>query len=120
MWLPCQYAPTSQGQSESSTERHGQRDVQRRHLRRKSELVDDEMKAATAAYIVDEGTKPFAFEAGYIIDVATAIEMHSPAKKLLADKGTTADLRRTMMKTAVIMGFRWGDRRLIRSRTESC
>jgi hypothetical protein len=37
--------------------------------------------------------------------VARAIEMHPQAKKLLADKATTPSLRRTMVKTAVTMGF---------------
>ena len=31
--------------------------------------------------------------------------MHPQAKNLLADKATTPGLRRTMVKTAVIMGF---------------
>ena len=31
--------------------------------------------------------------------------MHPQAKALLADKDTTPGLRRTMVKTAVIMGF---------------
>ena len=74
-------------------------------LRRKSEITDDEIEAATAAYLQDEGAKPFAFKSGHTIDVAMAIEMHPQAKKLLADDATTSGLRRTMVKTAVIMGF---------------
>jgi hypothetical protein len=74
-------------------------------LRRKSEVTDDEIEAATAAYLKDENAKPFAFNSGHTIDVAKAIEMHPQAKKLLADKATTPALRRTMVMTAVIMGF---------------
>jgi hypothetical protein len=74
-------------------------------LRRKSEVTDDEIEAATAAYLKDEGAKPFAFKSGHRVDVAKAIEMHPQAKKLLADKDTTPGLRRTMVMTAVIMGF---------------
>ena len=74
-------------------------------LRRKSEVSDAEIEAATAAYLKDEGAKPFAFKSGHTIDVAKAIEMHPQAKMLLADKATTPGLRRTMVKTAVIMGF---------------
>jgi hypothetical protein len=74
-------------------------------LRRKSEVSDDEIAAAVAAYLKDENTKPFAFNSGHTIDVAKAIEMHPPAKKVLADKATTPGLRRTMVMTAVIMGF---------------
>jgi hypothetical protein len=74
-------------------------------LRRKSEVTDDEIEPATAAYLVDENAKPFAFKSRHTIDVTKAIEMHPQAKKLIADKATSPGLRRTMVKTAVIMGF---------------
>ena len=74
-------------------------------LRRKSEVSDAEIEAATAAYLKDEGAPPFAFKSGHTIDVAKAIEMHPQARELLTDKATTPGLRRTMVKTAVIMGF---------------
>lgn len=74
-------------------------------LRRKSEVSDNEIEAATAAYLADEGVKPFAFKSGHTIDVAKAIEMHPQAKALLADEKTKPGLRRTMVKTAVILGF---------------
>ena len=57
-------------------------------LRRKSEITDEEIEDATAAYLKDEGAEPIAFKSGHTIDVAKAIEMHSQAKKLLADKDT--------------------------------
>lgn len=74
-------------------------------LRRKSEVSDDEIEAATAAYLADENAKPFAFKSGHTIDVAKAIEMHPQAKALLSDEKTKPGLRRTMVKTAVILGF---------------
>ena len=74
-------------------------------LRRKSEVSDAEIEAATAAYLKDEGAEPFVFKSGHTIDVVKAIEMHPQAKTLLADKATTPGLRRTMVKTAVITGF---------------
>ena len=74
-------------------------------LRRKSEISDDEIEAATAAYLADEAAKPFAFKSGHTIDVAKAIEMHPQAKTLLDDEKTKPGLRRTMVKTAVILGF---------------
>ena len=73
-------------------------------LRRKSEVTDDEIAAADA-YLKDENAKPFAFGSGHTIDVAKAIEVHPQAKKLLADKATSPGLRRTMVMTAVIMGY---------------
>ena len=39
------------------------------------------------------------------IAAAAANKMHPQAKKLLDDEATTPSLRRTMVKTAVIMGF---------------
>ena len=74
-------------------------------LRRKSEVSDDEIEAATAAYLADESAKPFAFKSGHTVDVAKAIEMHPQARALLADEKTKPGLRRTMVKTAVILGF---------------
>jgi hypothetical protein len=68
-------------------------------------VTDDEIEAATAAYLKDENAKPFAFKSGHTIDVAKAIEMHPQAKKLLAVKAITPGLRRTMVMTAVILGF---------------
>ena len=73
-------------------------------LRRKAEISDDEIQAATAAFLKDEGAPPFVFKSGHRIDVARAIKMHPEAKALLADKATASDLLRTMVVTAVIMG----------------
>ncbi|WP_267425994.1 hypothetical protein [Methylobacterium sp. GC_Met_2] len=74
-------------------------------LRRKSEVSDEEIEAATAAYLADKLAPPFAFKSGHTIDVAKAIEMHPQAKALLADEAITPGLRRTMVKTAIVMGF---------------
>ncbi|MCJ2090797.1 hypothetical protein MKK88_33160 [Methylobacterium sp. E-005] len=74
-------------------------------LRRKSEVSDKEIEAATASYLADESAKPFAFKSGHTIDVAKATEMHPQVKKRLAAKATKPGLRRTMVKTAVIIGF---------------
>jgi hypothetical protein len=74
-------------------------------LRRKSEITDAEIEAATAAFLADEGAPPFTFSSGHRIDVGRAIDMHPQAKKLLAGEATAPGLRRTMVKTAVILGF---------------
>lgn len=74
-------------------------------LRRQSEVTDEEIEAASAAYLKDERAEPFAFKSGHRIHVAKAIEMPPQANKLLADKATTLGPRRTMVMTAVIMGF---------------
>lgn len=74
-------------------------------LRRKSEITDSEIAAASDAYLKDAATGPFAFKSGHTIDVAKAIEAHPQAKKLLATEGTTEGMRRTMVMTAVILGY---------------
>lgn len=74
-------------------------------LRRKSEVSDAEIEAATAAYLKDGNAEPFVFKSGHRIAVSKAIEMHPQARKLLAEEATTPGLRRTMVMTALIMGF---------------
>ncbi|MCJ2065215.1 hypothetical protein MKK63_21215 [Methylobacterium sp. J-088] len=74
-------------------------------LRRKPEVMDEAIEAATTAYLKDDNTEPFAFKSGHTVDVSKAIEMHPQAKKLLADAATSPDLRRPMAKTATLMGF---------------
>ena len=68
-------------------------------------MSDDEIEAATAAYLKDDGAPPFAFRSGHTINMAKAIEMHPQVKKLLANEATKPGLRRTMVMTTVIMGF---------------
>ncbi len=41
-------------------------------LRRKSEITDAEIEAATDAYLKDEAAPPFAFSTGHKVDVAKA------------------------------------------------
>lgn len=74
-------------------------------MRQKFEVTDDEIEAATTAYFADESTEPFASKIGHTISLVKTIEMRPQAKKLLADKATETDLRRKMVKTAVILGF---------------
>ncbi|WP_267428486.1 hypothetical protein [Methylobacterium sp. GC_Met_2] len=74
-------------------------------LRHKSEVSDEEIEAATAAYLADGSAPPFAFKSGHTIDVAKAIQMHPQAKALPADDATKPGPQRTMVKAAIIMGF---------------
>ena len=71
-------------------------------LRRESEVSDDGIEAATAAYLADQDAKAFALESCPMIDVATAIEMHPQARKRVADAATMPGLRCTMVQTAVV------------------
>ena len=61
-------------------------------LRRKSEVSDDEIEAAAAAYLKDEGAPPFVFKSGHTVDVAKAIEMHPQAKTAPGRRGDQAGL----------------------------
>ena len=74
-------------------------------LRRKSEITDAEIEAATAAFLLDEDAPSFVLSSGHRIDVGRAIDMHPQAKKLLANEATEPGLRRTIAKTAVILDF---------------
>lgn len=74
-------------------------------LRRKSEVVAEEIKAATAAYAADESAEPLTFKCGYGISVTKAIEMHPHARTLLADATRPPALHRAMVKCTVIFGF---------------
>jgi hypothetical protein len=46
-------------------------------LLRKAEITNDEIEAATAAYLKDDGAEPFVFDPGHLIDAAKAIERPS-------------------------------------------
>jgi hypothetical protein len=74
-------------------------------LRRGSEITDAEIEAATDAYLKDKSLELFVFKSGHRVDVAKAIEMHSQVKKLLAKEGIPPGLGRTMVMTAVVIGF---------------
>ncbi len=44
-------------------------------------MTDEEIEAATAAYLKDENAKPFAFKSGHRVDVAKATEIRLQAKR---------------------------------------
>ncbi|MCJ2125861.1 hypothetical protein [Methylobacterium sp. J-077] len=99
-WLKC-----STHSSLRATDLNGQRDPKRRRPAPQFRSDGRRIAAATAAYLKDWNAEPFVFKSGLRVDVAKAIEMHPQAKKLLAQEGATPGLRRTMVMTAVIMGF---------------
>lgn len=72
-------------------------------LRRKAVITDAEISAATDAFLLDRKAKPYRFESGHMLDVAAAVEAHRPAKAALAEKTIPDALRRTMVRTAVIL-----------------
>lgn len=49
-------------------------------LRRKPDLTDDAIKAATDAFRTDEGAKPSAFQSGHRIGVGKDLAMHRQAR----------------------------------------
>lgn len=50
-------------------------------LRRRAEITDDEIKAATAAYLRDGGDAPFAFKSGHRMPTRTNEERLMEARK---------------------------------------
>lgn len=72
-------------------------------MRRKAIVTDDEIAAATDAFLKDPKAKPFEFASGHVLDVAAAVEAHRPAKAIMAEKGVKEAYRRTMVRTAVIL-----------------
>ena len=76
-------------------------------LRRQAIVSDDEIAAATDAYLADPKAGPFVFTSGHTIDVARAIEMHPPSRAAVAEPTgqDRPNWLRTMVMTAVILGF---------------
>lgn len=72
-------------------------------LRRKAIITDDEISAATAAYLADPGGDPCRFGSGHKLDLAAAVEAHRPAKAAVAEKTMKEAYRRTMIRTAIIL-----------------
>jgi hypothetical protein len=72
-------------------------------LRRKAVITDKEISAATDAFLLDRKATPYQFASGHVLDVAAAVEAHRPAKAALVEKTIPDALRRTMVRTAVIL-----------------
>ncbi len=73
-------------------------------LRRKAIVTDDEITAATDAYLADSKGGPFRFGSGHKLDLGKAVDAHRPAKAAVAEKGMKEAYRRTMIRTAIICG----------------
>ncbi len=72
-------------------------------LRRKAIVMDDEIAAATDAYLAEPSGGPFRSGSGHKLDLAAAVEAHRPAKATVAEKTMKEAYRRTMIRTAVIL-----------------
>ena len=72
-------------------------------LRREAIVTDDEITAATEAYLANPKSQAFAFASGHVLDVSAAVDAHSPTKAALAGQITSDAFRRSMVRTAVIM-----------------
>ena len=84
---------------------HGKRDPQRRRPAPQVRSDGRRDQGSHGRLPEGRGHRTGRLQVRHTIDVAKAIEMHPQAKNLLADKATSAGLRRTMVMTAVIMGF---------------
>ncbi|GJD87444.1 MULTISPECIES: hypothetical protein [Methylobacterium] len=72
-------------------------------LRKAAEITDDEINAAVDAVLAKPKTASYPI-GGYLLDLAAAVEAHEPSAKPLADPEAKPRWRRTMARTAILMG----------------
>ncbi len=63
-----------------------------------------EINAAVDAVLAEPKTGPYPLAGGYLLDLAAAVESHEPSAKALADPEAKPGWRRTMARTAILMG----------------
>lgn len=72
-------------------------------LRKAAEITDDEINAAVDAVLAKK-TASYPIGGGHLLDFAAAVEAHEPSAKPLADPEAKPRWRRTMARTAILMG----------------
>ena len=72
-------------------------------LRKAVDITDDEVEAAIDAYLGDPKFAPFHFACGHAINVAAAVEVHQPAKAAMIDPDRSAEFKRNMVRTAILL-----------------
>jgi hypothetical protein len=78
-------------------------------LRKATEITNQEIDAAADAYLADPKAAAFRFASGYEIDAAAAVNAHQPAQLAVADPDRTPKFKRTMVRTAILLGVRADD-----------
>ncbi len=73
-------------------------------LRKAAEITDDEINAAVDAVLAKPKTASYPIGGGHLLDLAAAVEAHEPSAKPLADPEAKPRWRRTMARTAILMG----------------
>lgn len=66
-------------------------------------ILEADVVAAVDAFMADPTTTAFLFGDGYRIDLAEAVSSHEWAKVTVATKDTTDHLRRTAVRTAILL-----------------
>ncbi|WP_066918799.1 hypothetical protein [Methylobacterium sp. CCH5-D2] len=72
-------------------------------LRKAAEITDEQINAAVDAVLAKPDTGAFALGA-FTLDLASAVAAHEPSAKALADPETKPGWRRTMARTAILLG----------------
>lgn len=72
-------------------------------LRRKAIVMDDEIAAATDAFLADPKLEAFQFASGHVLNLKEAADAHPKTKAMLAGQITSDAYRRTMVRTAIIL-----------------
>lgn len=73
-------------------------------LRKAAEITDDEIHSAVDAVLAKLATDSYPIGGGYILNLAAAVAAHEPSAKALADPDAKPGWRRTMARTAILMG----------------
>src|ERR1700709_637855 len=78
-------------------------------FRKATEITNQEIDAAADAYLADPKAAAFRFASGYEIDAAAAVNAHQPPPLAVADPDRTPKFKRTMVRTAILLGVRADD-----------
>lgn len=73
------------------------------NLRGRGIVTEDEIWAATDAYLADPKMKPYQFASGHVLDVVAILSAPNALRTVLADRNLDAAHRRTMVRTALIL-----------------
>lgn len=78
-------------------------------LRRNAIITDDEITAATEAYLANPALRAFQFASGHILNVTAAVKAHRPARAALAGQITSDAYRRSAVRDALIRAMVEGE-----------
>lgn len=66
-------------------------------------ITSEQVEAATEALLADRHAGTFPIAEGYVLDLGAALKAHQPSADALATPGMPQGLRRTMVRTAILL-----------------